>query len=196
MAKQSSKSARTLTDHDEIRRWAEEREAKPACVRGTGDNEDVGMIRLDFPGYSGGDSLEEISWDDWFQKFDESNLALLVQEGTANGERSNFNKLVNRESVGESPENQESRPDSESESGSRARMSKGSRRDNIRSAAKTGRSTSKGTVRGSSKSGGTRSRVGVAGKRASNKRNTTPARATSRKKTQSSRASSRRKRAA
>src|SRR2546430_13602510 len=32
----------------------------PACVRGTGGKDDVGMIRLDFPGYSGEESLEEI----------------------------------------------------------------------------------------------------------------------------------------
>ncbi len=59
------------------------------------------MIRLDFPGYSGEDSLEAISWDDWFQKFDESNLALLVQEKTARGQKSNFtfNKLVSRDNV-------------------------------------------------------------------------------------------------
>ncbi|HZQ20793.1 MAG TPA: hypothetical protein VFA90_19045 [Terriglobales bacterium] len=60
MARASSTS-RALTDHDEIRRWAEERDAKPACVRGTGGRGDVGMIRLDFLGYSGEGKLEEVS---------------------------------------------------------------------------------------------------------------------------------------
>src|SRR6185437_7539503 len=92
----SSSSARQLNDHDEIRQWAEERGGKPACVRGTGGGDDVGMIRIDFPGYSGADSLEEISWDEWFDKFDESNLTLLVQDQTARGQKSNFNKLVSR----------------------------------------------------------------------------------------------------
>jgi hypothetical protein len=92
-------TAHPLTDHDEIRRWAEARKAKPACVRRTGGKGDVGMIRLDFPGYSGEESLEPISWEDWFKKFDESDLALLVQEETASGERSNFNKLVKRETA-------------------------------------------------------------------------------------------------
>jgi hypothetical protein len=86
-------------DHEEIQQWAEERGASPACVRGTGGGEDVGMIRLDFPGYSGEQSLEHIEWDDWFQKFDESGLALLVQEKTAAGQKSNFNKLVSRETA-------------------------------------------------------------------------------------------------
>jgi ferritin-like metal-binding protein YciE len=86
-------SARPLTEHDEIRQWAEERGANPACVRGTGGRGDTGMIRIDFPGFSGEKSLQEISWDDWFQKFDENNLALLVQD------QGNFNKLVSRESA-------------------------------------------------------------------------------------------------
>ena len=44
-------------------------------MRRTGGKGDIGMIRLDFPGYTGADSLEHISWDDWFDKFDESGLA-------------------------------------------------------------------------------------------------------------------------
>jgi hypothetical protein len=88
-----------LTEHEEIRRWAEERGARPACVTGTGDRGDVGMIRLDFPGYTGEETLQPISWDEWFEKFDESDLALLVQDKTASGQKSNFNKLVKRDSV-------------------------------------------------------------------------------------------------
>ena len=92
-------SAHPLTDHEEIRRWAEERGGTPSCVRGTGDPGDIGMLRLDFPGFSGGDSLQPISWDDWFEKFDERNLALIVQDKTGRGQKSNFNKLISRESA-------------------------------------------------------------------------------------------------
>src|SRR4051812_34855348 len=92
----SSKSSTTTTDHDEIRQWAESRGAKPACVKGTGGKRDTGMIRLDFPGYSGGDSLQKISWKDFFEKFDDQKLALVYQAQTADGEQSNFNKLVRR----------------------------------------------------------------------------------------------------
>ena len=86
------------TDHDEIRRWAEDRGAHPACVTGTGRGETC-LLRLDFPGYSGKESLEEISWDEWFDVFDQKRLALLHQERTARGQRSNFNKLVSRETA-------------------------------------------------------------------------------------------------
>lgn len=84
------------TDHEEIRRWAEERGAHPACVKGTGGKRDIGMLRLDFPGYSGAESLQPITWDEFFDKFDERGLALVYQDETARGQKSNFNKLVSR----------------------------------------------------------------------------------------------------
>lgn len=93
----SESKSKVTTDHEEIRHWAEERGAHPACVKGTGGKNDVGMIRLDFPGYSGEGKLEEISWDDFFEEFDKKRLALVYQETTAEGERSNFNKLVSRD---------------------------------------------------------------------------------------------------
>ena len=90
---------RVLIDHDEIRRWAEERGARPARVKGTGGRNDPGLLRLDFPGFTGEDTLETISWDEWFRGFDENNLALIVEDRTATGQRSNFNKLVRRDAV-------------------------------------------------------------------------------------------------
>jgi hypothetical protein len=99
MPTQTKHSSQVTTDHEQIRRWAEARNAKPACVQGTGGARDIGLLRLDFPGYSGEDSLQHISWEEWFSKFDERNLALLYQEQTAEGERSNFNKIVSRETA-------------------------------------------------------------------------------------------------
>jgi hypothetical protein len=87
--------SKTTTDHDTIRRWVEERDGKPASVRGTGDGE-AGVLRIDFPGGAGQDELEHISWDEWFEKFDQNNLAFLYQEEKKSGEGSTFFKLVNR----------------------------------------------------------------------------------------------------
>ncbi len=96
MAKQVSK---TTTDHETIRRWAEERGGWPADVEATAREGDTGIIRIDFPGFSGEGSLRRISWDDWFRKFDASGLAFVYEDQTAGGERSNFNKLVSRETA-------------------------------------------------------------------------------------------------
>ena len=94
----ASASSQVTTDHEQIRKWAEERGGQPSCVRGTGGGGgDAGLLRIDFPGYGGGKSLQKISWDEFFEKFDEQDLALLYQEQTAGGERSNFNKLVSRD---------------------------------------------------------------------------------------------------
>jgi hypothetical protein len=96
MSSQTGSDSRTTTDHDEIRRWVEEHDGEPARVRGTGDDDDPGILRIDFPGGAGEDQLEHISWDDWFAKFDENGLAFLYQEKKASGEDSTFFKLVNR----------------------------------------------------------------------------------------------------
>ncbi|MDQ3856756.1 MAG: hypothetical protein M3281_10235 [Chloroflexota bacterium] len=90
--------SKTTRDHDTIRKWAEERGGKPATVRGTGDGDDAGVLRIDFPGGSG-DRLEEISWEDFFQKFDESHLVFLYQEETKGGKESRFFKLVSEETA-------------------------------------------------------------------------------------------------
>ena len=94
-------SAKPTTDHEQIRKWTEERGGCPARVRGTGGEGDVGMIRIDFPGFSGQESLEPISWEEFFEKFEERRLALLHEEGVRGGEPSRFNKLVSRDSTQE-----------------------------------------------------------------------------------------------
>ncbi len=84
-------SSRITTEHDAIRRWAEERGAKPVlAAKSDGQRASVG---LEFHGSR--DTLSrEISWDEWFHRFDKSKLALLYQQQTADGERSNFCEIV------------------------------------------------------------------------------------------------------
>ncbi len=92
--------SQTTTDHETIRRWVEERGGWPAEVTSTArGTDDTGIIRIDFPGYAGEGTLNRIDWEEWFQKFDQSGLAFVYQDTTAGGERSNFNKLVARETA-------------------------------------------------------------------------------------------------
>ena len=90
-------AAKATINHDQIRKWVEAHGGHPAAVKETGGEGDPGILRIDFPGYSGEGRLEEISWDEFFDKFDESNLAFLYQEG----KDTRFNKLVKRDSVDE-----------------------------------------------------------------------------------------------
>ena len=81
----TSALARPLTDPEEVRQFVEVRGARPARVQG-GDTH-AGLIRFDFPGHVGEQSLEAIGWEEWFEKFKESNLALLVQDETATSQK-------------------------------------------------------------------------------------------------------------
>jgi hypothetical protein len=89
-------SARSTTNLHEIRRWAEARNGEPATVKDTARGGAAGLLRIDFPGFSGAGKLQEISWDEWYQKFRESNLEFLYQDRTASGQQSHFFKLVSR----------------------------------------------------------------------------------------------------
>jgi hypothetical protein len=90
-------SSKRTTDHEKIRRWAEARSGKPARVHGTRTEDDAGLLRIDFPDdHEDDEELEEITWDEFFEKFDEKRLAFVYQEKTAAGEQSRFNKLVSR----------------------------------------------------------------------------------------------------
>ncbi len=80
--------------HDVIQKWAEERGGEPATVASTRHGNRAGVLRLNFPGY-GGQSLQAISWDDWFRSFDDRDLVFLYQDRLANGRQSNFFRLDN-----------------------------------------------------------------------------------------------------
>ncbi|MCL5962370.1 MAG: hypothetical protein M1358_24170 [Chloroflexi bacterium] len=88
--------SKTTTNHDVIRRWAEGRGGSPATVKRTGTAEEAGVLRISFPGFGRADSLQEISWDEFFRKFDEKKLAFLYQDTTKEGKESRFFKLVSR----------------------------------------------------------------------------------------------------
>lgn len=113
--------SKTTQDHDEIRQWAESRGGKPAEVASTEQSGDTGIIRIMFPSapHHNDSSLKEISWDEFFAKFDKSGLALVYQEHTADGQPSDFNKLIHPENASRSSSTDTSETDSGSGNGSR-----------------------------------------------------------------------------
>jgi hypothetical protein len=87
--------ADVLTDHQAIRRWAEQHGGKPAAVDRTHLGDDVGIIRIMFPmaPHSEHAHLVEISWDEFFKEFEERKLALLYDP------KSLFSKIIGRETA-------------------------------------------------------------------------------------------------
>jgi glutathione synthase/RimK-type ligase-like ATP-grasp enzyme len=95
MAQTHSEGAEShvTTNHDEIRKWVEARGGKPATVKSTGGKEDAGILRIEFQDRQ---NLEEIPWDEFFEKFDRNDLAFLYQDRLKSGEESRFFKFVRR----------------------------------------------------------------------------------------------------
>jgi hypothetical protein len=85
--------SKVTTNHDEIRRWVEDRGGFSARVK------DTELLRIDYPGFSGEERLEKISWEEFFRAFDEKRLAFLYQDKLESGETSRFSKLIDRESA-------------------------------------------------------------------------------------------------
>ncbi len=91
-------AATITTEHDEIRRWTEERGGFPVRTKAE-FNDDAASIRIDFPRFAADLRLERISWDEWFDVFERRELAFLRQEETEDGQISHFNTLISRASV-------------------------------------------------------------------------------------------------
>lgn len=95
---QSEHSATTTTDHDEIRKWVEQRGGHPAMVAATERNgRSGGMLRIDFDDPDGSEDagLHRISWEEFFKVFDKNDLAFL----RVDNDDSRFNKFVEAESA-------------------------------------------------------------------------------------------------
>ena len=94
-----SAESKVTTNHERIRQWVEERGGSPARVKDTDTGSSSGVLRIDYPGYSGEETLERIAWQEFFDAFEKNNLAFLYQEETKDGKKSRFSKLIDRDSA-------------------------------------------------------------------------------------------------
>ena len=60
--------AKSTTDHNTIRKWAEARDGRPTRVKGTEGKDGSGVLRFDFA--EPDEKLEEIPWEEFFKTFD------------------------------------------------------------------------------------------------------------------------------
>jgi hypothetical protein len=115
--------AEIITEHEAIRKWAEQHGGKPAAVDRTHKGDDVGIIRIMFPKAPQSEHahLVEISWDEFFKEFEERQLALLYDP------KSLFSKLVGRDTADrrEHGDHEAARRSSDGASGGRAQTDQG-----------------------------------------------------------------------
>ncbi len=88
-------AAKATIDHEIIRVWVESRGGRPSCVKGTGRDDDPGIVRIAYSDDTGHVALEPISWGAFFRAFDANALAFLYHDD----EHGHFCKLVSRTSV-------------------------------------------------------------------------------------------------
>lgn len=89
--------SRTTTDFNTIKNWAESRSGIPAVIKDTDRNGADGVLRIHFPHNSPEpESFDEISWNDFKNKFEDNHLAMVYQERREDGSNSTFYKFIDR----------------------------------------------------------------------------------------------------
>ena len=92
----SSLESKTTDNHEIIQNWVEERSGQPALADGIIDKGKAGrMLRINFSSNTK-EGLNDISWELFFEIFDENNLAFLYQEENIDGDQAKFYKIINK----------------------------------------------------------------------------------------------------
>ena len=90
---------KVTTEHDEIRHWAQERNGRPVSVKHDPLDPNGSTIQIDFLFDKYDDNIQEISWDEFFESFEQEELALVYQTETEGGRLSRFGRIVRRSNV-------------------------------------------------------------------------------------------------
>jgi hypothetical protein len=84
-------------DHKLIKEWVVARGGVPGRVTGEFSvTDEEGVLDIKFPEKTEKNVIP-ITWDEFFKKFEQSNLAFLFEEDHGDGLRSNFFKLIWRD---------------------------------------------------------------------------------------------------
>jgi hypothetical protein len=95
-----SGDTKSTTDHDLIRKWAEDRGGRPVRVLNVfGAQPDESHLRIDFLFDKYDDGVQQISWDEFFAIFDREGMALVYQTETESGILSRFGRIVRSNAV-------------------------------------------------------------------------------------------------
>jgi len=84
---------KTTLNHDNIRRWAEERGGVPVAVKNTLAGDAAGVLHINFPGEDDR-NYQEITWEEFFKTFSRQNLAFVYEETASDGNLSHAHEIV------------------------------------------------------------------------------------------------------
>ena len=87
------------TDHEKIREWIEDRGGRPASVKGLVEENGVEAPEMLHISFGAPDpNMEELAWEEFFERFEDANLALTYEEKAEKGEAPNF-EFVDRDAT-------------------------------------------------------------------------------------------------
>jgi hypothetical protein len=89
---------RATTDHEMIRLWVRERGGAPAMVRRI-DQPDEGALAINFPNDGSDQPIIDISWSDFFERFDDRKLAFVYRVSLPDAEDAHVYQLVDRDTL-------------------------------------------------------------------------------------------------
>lgn len=90
-------SFRRTVNHEEIRQWVSEHGGHPSALRARDGR--LGVVRVDFDGFSSSAStadLQQISWSEFFEQFEQRKLAFVYKDDIEPGAAQMATKLVSR----------------------------------------------------------------------------------------------------
>lgn len=88
-------SARTV-DHRRIRQWADDRKGRPVAVKYAG-TDPTATLRFEFGDRRVDPDVDELTWTDFFERFEDLRLAFVHERRGPAGERGEFHKFVPRD---------------------------------------------------------------------------------------------------
>lgn len=77
----TEENVQTTTEHALVRRLIEDREGYPAHLASSEGTGDSGLLQVGLAERDQGEDLKELSWEEFFEEFEEKDLAFAYQEG-------------------------------------------------------------------------------------------------------------------
>jgi hypothetical protein len=71
---------KSTIDHKEVKKWAKKAGARPARIKSGQNLKSEGELRMDFSGGKN-QELEYLSWEEFFNMFEDKNLAFEYEDG-------------------------------------------------------------------------------------------------------------------
>ncbi len=87
------------TDHQAIKEWVSRRDGRPAIAKRPEEVSHLRLLHVTFPHTSEAEAVVEITWDEFFEVFEEKELAFLrySQDELIIGDEAHFYQFVNRD---------------------------------------------------------------------------------------------------